>query len=132
MVSNIGTANAYTYNPVMHSIGAKVHVPVNPQYVVYSQLEHISGIAAEQNQRGVHLSKIQILNTLIDQLSSVKSQNSKAEPNILSDTSDEARIDKLIQNYQSQIHTAMKLAETNPFMPGAAAIQPGAIFSISA
>lgn len=132
MVSNISTANAYSYNSVINSIGSKVQVPVNPQYVVYSQLEHISGIAAEQNQRGVNLSKLQILNILIDQLSTVKSQNKAYAPNEQLESKDEARIDSLIQNYQNQLQTALKLAETNPFMPGAAAIQPGAIFSISA
>lgn len=132
MVSNIGTANIYSYSSVMYSTGTKVQVPVNPQYVVYSQLEHISGIAAKSDQRGVNINKLQILNTLIGQLSAIRTRDGKAAGSVPSGLDDEARIDNLIQSYQSQIQTAMKLAETNPFMPGAAAVQPGLIFSIPA
>ncbi|MBO5137859.1 MAG: hypothetical protein J6B81_05140 [Spirochaetaceae bacterium] len=128
MFSNISTANAYSYHSAIYNSGAKVQVPVNPQYVVYSQLEHISGVAARKNQQGINLNKIQILNTLIDNLVSLKKN---PEPSKLPSTPTDNQIENLIQTYQDQIHTAIKAAEANPFALTGVALQPGAIFNIA-
>lgn len=128
MVSNLGIMNTYSYSSMLTGTGNdKIYVPVKPQMVVYSQLEHISGVAANQNQRGVNISKIQILNSLIERLVSIK-QQPETVPNL---TDNDPQINTLIQTYQERIHTAIKLAETNPFIPGNAVMQPGAVFSFS-
>ena len=59
-VSSTGTAN-------------KLYVPVNKSSLIYSHFDHVSGVAVKKGQQGVSISKIQILNTLIDNLSSIKS-----------------------------------------------------------
>ena len=66
MVSNISNVNIFSYSSVAANSG-KVKVPVQPNLVVYSQLEHISGVAARQNQRGVNINKIQIGQQLVIQ-----------------------------------------------------------------
>ena len=61
--SNVASANA----------SHKLYVPVSKSAVLYSHFDHVSGFVAKNGQGGVSISKIQILNTLIDHLSSIKS-----------------------------------------------------------
>ena len=133
MISNIGTTNVYSssYDTISHSAGSKLEVPVNPMYVVYSQLEHISGVAARENQEGVNISKVQILNTLIDHLTTVRNHKDKPNPITAEMIENPSQIDKMIQDYQSQIHSAIQMTEINPYLPNPSLLQPGAIFSLS-
>ena len=75
MVYNI-SLNAQMYNSQFSAGASKLFVPVNPSAVVYAQFDHISGVAARQGQTGVSVSKIRILNTLIDQLVIMKRDKS--------------------------------------------------------
>ena len=132
MVSNIGTTNVYSsYNTMSNSAGSKVEVPVDPMYVVYSQLEHISGVAAKNNQQGVNINKVQILNTLIDHLSTAKNQKNNSNQLVAEILENPSQIDKMIQDYQSQIQSAIKMVEVNPFTPNPALLQTGAIFNFT-
>jgi hypothetical protein len=72
MISNITNLNPYSYHVSSSGASGKLFVPVNPSAVIYAQFNHISGIAAPKGQNGVSLSKIQILNSLIDNLSRIK------------------------------------------------------------
>ena len=85
---------------------SKMYVPVNKSSLIYSHFDHVSGVAAKKGQQGVSISKINILNTLIDNLSSIKSGK---RPTV-SATTDE-QLDTLIENYQTQIKQAVKAAE---------------------
>ena len=100
-------------------------------YVVYSQLEHVSGVAAEKNQEGVNISKVQILNTLIDHLTTVRNHKDRPNPVTAEMLENPSQIDKMIQDYQSQIHSAIKMSEINPFTPNPALLQTGAIFNFT-
>ena len=133
MISNIGTTNVYSssFDTISHNAGAKLEVPVNPMYVVYSQLEHVSGVAAEKNQEGVNINKVQILNTLIDHLTTVRSHKDRPNPVTAEMFENPSQIDKMIQDYQSQIHSAIKMSEINPFTPNPALLQTGAIFNFT-
>ena len=57
----------------------KIYVPVNKNAVLYSHFEHVSGFVANKGQNGVSVSKIQILNAMIDHLSSIKSGKQPAD-----------------------------------------------------
>jgi hypothetical protein len=70
MVSSITTLNPSVYAPAFeHKIGGagKLYVPVSPSQVVHAQFDHVAGIPAS-NGEGVSISRIQILNTLLDQM----------------------------------------------------------------
>ena len=82
---------------------SKMYVPVNKSSLIYSHFDHVSGVAAKKGQQGVSISKINILNTLIDNLSSIKSGK---RPTV-SATTDE-QLDTLIENYQTQIKQAVE------------------------
>jgi hypothetical protein len=97
--------------------------------VIYSQFDHVSGVAARQGQNGVSISKIKILNTLIDQIVSMRHNATiKKTPAPVSDRG----MDALIKNYQSEIKSLIKQAEYNPYILPGATPQSGALFSLSA
>ena len=71
-MTNFGGINPYSYSNVLSGSSGKIYVPVAANMVIYSQLEHISGFAASENQQGIAIDKVQILNRLIEQLSAMK------------------------------------------------------------
>src|SRR5574344_1146413 len=130
MVNQI-SLNAYSYSGLIGGTGSKLYVPVQPSAVIYTQFDHVHGVAASANQNGISVSKIRILNTLIDQLVTMKSRPAatpKAE-NIESPMNDK-QMDALIKNYQSQIKSAVAAAQTAGY--GLAGVKPqtGAVFSL--
>ena len=131
MISGISSINAYSYSHALpnHGASGKIYVPVQPGLVKYSQFKHISGIPAGKGQHGVTISKVQILNHLIDQLVSMKKmpQNDLAENITLSDT----QVDNLIKDYQAKIQTSVETAKLNPYAIGGTAPQAGVLFDIT-
>jgi len=126
MITNISTFNAYSYNTSMS--GSKLYVPVSPAAVIYAQFDHVSGVAARGKQPGVSISKIQILNTLIEHLSKIKTT---PQPDKTLEMSPE-QADVLIKNYQAQIQTAVQIAKTEPYALAGVQPQTGALFSLEA
>ncbi|MCK9170092.1 MAG: hypothetical protein M0P01_06720 [Treponema sp.] len=125
MIFNIGTVNPYSYGTFASgSASGKLYVPVNPMSVVYAQFDHISGIAARQGESGVSISKIQILNTLIEHLTAIKNQPKMSAQNL-----SDKQVDALIQNYQKQIQQAV---HSTPYILSGAQPQSGVLFSINA
>ncbi|MCR4742820.1 MAG: hypothetical protein K5866_08145 [Treponema sp.] len=104
MTSSIGNINAFSYSSNMiNGAGGKLYVPVNKLSLVYSNFDHVQGVAAKSGQNGVSISKIQILNALIDRLSQIKNQPKES----ITDISDQ-QAEVLIKNYQEQIQQAVK------------------------
>lgn len=130
MMTSMHNLSPYSYNGFASgSASGKLYVPVNPSSVIYAQFDHISGVAAKSGQRGVSISKIQILNTLIENLSKIKSSaksNSIVKQTNLSDE----QVDVLIENYQKQIKQAVTQAQNTPAILGGVKPQTGALFSI--
>lgn len=127
MISNIRNLNPYSYNVSSSGASGKLFVPVNPSSVIYAQFNHISGIAAKEGQHGVSISKIQILNTLIDNLSRIKSNPNTQKAIQIS----EEQADALIKNYQQQIEQTVRTSQA-AFMLSGARPSAGALFSIDA
>lgn len=109
-------------------IGSKLYVPVTPSKLIYSNFDHVSGFAAKNGQNGVSISKIQILNTLIEHLISIKSGK---QISALKNANPE-QIDSLIDNYQTQIKQAVQAAQTSQYGLAGVRPEPGALFSINA
>lgn len=127
MVSNISNINIFSYSSVAGAHG-KVKVPVQPGFVVYSQLEHISGVAAKPNQRGINITKVQILNTLIDRLTSAKQNPTPASVDHITDQN---QLDTLIKNFVEQVQTTISAAEATIFAVPTIPAQTGALFSVA-
>ena len=100
-------------------------VPVSPSLVIYSHFKHVSGTPAPEGTTGVNISKLKILNTLIDQLEQMKGQSiAKLD---MANEDNENRINALIDQYQKQIKAAQS---ANIYTPAAPAT--GALFNIAA
>jgi len=101
----------------------RMSLPVSPSQVIYSHFKHVSGTPAPEGTNGVNITKLKILDTLIEQLSKMKSQPISEFG--MAGEHDEARINALIDQYQKQI----KAASVNIYTP----IAPitGALFDIS-
>lgn len=120
--------NSAALSRISSAAAGKLHVPVDPALVGYSQFKHVAGVAAAKGQSGVNISKISILNTLIERLSSLKQQTAP-DTSQLSDR----QIDALIDDYQTRIKNIVSIAKTNPYvLAGAPVPQSGALFSLSA
>lgn len=132
MMTNISNLSPYSYNGIASGgASGKLYVPVNPANVIYAQFDHISGVAAKKGQHGVSITKIQILNTLIENLSKIKTQASVSSEYQQMHLSDE-QVDVLIKNYQQQIKQAVTQAQSVQYTAAGINSLSGALFAIDA
>jgi hypothetical protein len=104
----------------------RMSLPVSPASYIYSQFKHVGGVPAPEGTRGVAITKLKILDVMIEQLSQMKK---KPELNT-KDLSNE-QIDALISQYEGQIKTARAANNIIPYTPAPQA-QSGVLFSLSA
>jgi hypothetical protein len=120
MTGNIGSLRTMSYTMMpMISSGGRTYVPVSPSEFGYSQFQYVAGYPAPKGQDGVSVDKIKILNTLIDQLVSMKQKNIHPKLTAHGDM-DANQIDALIKQYQEQIQTVTATAQNllyKPLMP---------------
>ena len=131
-MTNLSGMNTYSYSSVLTGSSGKIYVPVSANMVMYSQFEHISGFAASEHQQGVAVDKVQILNRLIEQLSTMKHTQPKtvSQENI---TLDEKQVDALIKDYQEKIQDTLALAKAIPYATGGAPnLAAGAMVDLTA
>ncbi len=106
-------------------------VPVLKSEALYANFSHVSGVAAQDGSAAYGIDKLHILDVLIGQLESVKSQPlASAEA---SDSLNSGRVDALIQQYGAEVH-AIATAPALPYAPSAsmALAEPGMLFSMAA
>ena len=108
----------------------KIYVPVRPSNVIYTQFDHVAGVAARPNQAGVTVSKVQILNSLIDQLVSMKSNPVNAKKAVQEMPA--KQIDVLINDYQAMLKTTMQMAQATGYGLSGATPSTGVLFAIDA
>jgi hypothetical protein len=124
----IGVLPHQTFPSIGYAIHAsrngRASLPVAPGMVIYSHFRHISGTPAPEGTQGVNISKLRILDTLIEQLSKMKSQPAMDFGNLTGN--DEQRINALIEQYQKQI----KATQSTVYAPTAPAT--GLLFNIAA
>jgi hypothetical protein len=103
-------------------------LPVSPGSYIYSHFKHVSGVPAPEGTRGVTISKLKILDVLIEQLGQIKKQ-SPAEPGILSSSNEQ--IDALIEQYEGRIKAARAANSAMPYAPAPQA-PAGVLFNLVA
>lgn len=103
MISGVSSSSIPTIGYAIHaSQSGKTALPVSPASVIYSNFEHVQGVAAPEGVQGVAVTKLKILDVLIDRLSELK-----RKPQFSFDEagpSDE-QVDALIRLYQNQIRS---------------------------
>ncbi|MCL2759830.1 MAG: hypothetical protein FWD22_06415 [Treponema sp.] len=122
----IGAIPHHTFPSVGYAISAgegRMSLPVSPGMVIYSHLRHVSGTPAPEGTQGVNISKLRILDTMIENLSRMKNQPAEEFGNM--DGTDESRINELIEQY----HTQIKETQSGIYAPTAPAT--GLLFNIA-
>jgi hypothetical protein len=105
----------------------KMSLPVSPSNYIYSHFKHVSGTPAPEGTQGVAISRLKILDVLIEQLAQIKK---RPEPGLDTGASDE-RIDALIDQYRGQIRQAQAAAVAMPYNP-APSSPAGAVINLVA
>jgi hypothetical protein len=101
-------------------------LPVAPSSYIYSHFKHVSGVPAPEGVHGVAITKLKILDVLIEQLSQIKKQGTGAGGPVPDD-----RIDALIEQYENQIRQAKAASVSMPYNPAPQA-PAGAVFNLVA
>lgn len=124
MTNFIGNINSLSYeNIVSNNVGyGKLYVPVSKSALLYSHFEHVQGVTAQNGQSGVSITKLRILNSMIEHVSS-----GKLDKEELSNMND-SQMDDLMEKYSTQIKKAMQ----TPYKLTGAQPLAGEIFSIQA
>jgi len=105
------------------AVDGRMSLPVSPSQLIYSHFKHVSGTPAPEGTSGVNITKLKILDTMIEQLSRMKSQ--PVAEFETAEESDENRVNALIDQYQKQLKTA----QASVYSP--AAPITGMLFSIA-
>ena len=128
----MSTGAVHAFPSIGYAISAsgkgKLSLPVAPSAYMYSHFRHVSGTPAPEGVRGVSISRLKILDTLIEQLSRMKKQ--PAPPSDMKGEDTEKRINALIEQYQSQIRSARAASAAVSYVSTASPVS-GAIFSLA-
>lgn len=126
MTTNILTLSPYSYSNYASGTAGKLSVPVNPASVIYAQFNHVSGVAASRGEAGVSVTKIQILNSLINNLSAIRNESKD-------DTAQNASAEKqdlLIDKFHAELKRTMSKEPEATFMLAGAQPMNGDVLSI--
>jgi hypothetical protein len=128
-IGNTGTAFPNVGYAIRMAAGGRMSLPVAPSSYIYSQFEHVAGIPAPEGVRGVAISRLKVLNTLIEQLQQIK-KNPLPVPQQRDENISDERIDALIEQYENQIRQAQAAHAAMPYKPAAEA-PSGAVFNLA-
>ncbi len=116
------------YNQFAHSgRNNSIGLPVANKSLMYSYYKHVHGYSVSGNSGTVPISKIRILNSIIDNLSKIKQRSNIKEtiPSFNDVGSDD--VSQLIESYASELHQLL-----NPVSSGYSFSETGLIVSLSA
>ena len=125
MVRGVSTMTIPTLSYSVASSG-KMSIPVDSASLVYSHFEHVSGVLAPEGTEGISISKLNLLDALISQLSNI-SNNTIPQP-----AADPYKgVDAIIENLQIKANQAKSANEAMPYNP-LPNLEPGMIFDLAA
>jgi len=108
--------------------GGRIYVPVQPSQTIYAQYRYISGTPASGGQHTVPISKIRLLNALIENLRSIK-KDTPVSADILKQSPE--RTDALIKQYSMELHQALQ-SKGSTFGTLSGIADTGIVFNLSA
>lgn len=107
MQIRLSNGNINTAEIVRASQNNKINVPVSPSRSPYAQYKYVRGVPASNRDKAVPVSKLRVLNNLIDSLHKTKSQR-EIIPQQKGDNLSNDVLDAMIKDYSKQLHQAMK------------------------
>lgn len=111
-------SSAYSLSPnigyaMSISSGGRNSYPVSPANYIYSHFKHVSGTPAPEGMQGVSISKLKILDVMIERLSKMK-QQPKTDMANGKEMSDK-QIDALIETYKNEMKQAQIASDAMPY-----------------
>ena len=131
MVRGIPNISVPNLSYAIANQGGKMSLPVDPASLIYSHFEHVSGIPAPQGTQGVAISKLNLLDVLIEQLNQIKKGSVSSDMMAQSEHMNPRQLDAVIENYKNQIRQAKAASAAMPYLRSPSA-QSGAVFSLVA
>ena len=122
MFNNPIPSIGYAWNA---SAMGKLSLPVEPASLVYSHFKHISGVPAPEGSQGVAISKLNILDVLIEQVAQIKKANADAASAMVPAD----KLDTVIEAFNTQLRKAMEVWDAKPYAP-IPLVQAGAIVNL--
>jgi len=92
----------------------KMSLPVDSSMLIYSNFEHVSGMAAPEGTQGISISKLNLLDVLIGMVSRINKTPITQAPANIDPT---GSVDTLIENMENQIRQAQTASEKIPYYP---------------
>ncbi len=128
-----GISASYSLSPnlgyaISISGNGRTSIPVSPANYIYSHFKHVSGTPAPEGMQGVSLSKLKVLDVMIERLSKMKQQPemNTSQGKEMSDK----QIDALIETYENQIKQAQAASAAMPYK-ASPDISTGMLFNIA-
>lgn len=115
------------YSQIATAQNGKIGLPVASHSVLYSHYEHVQGYSARENSPTVPISKIRILNNLIDNLSRMKGDSSLRNSITAPEKMSSEAIGHMIDSYAKELHRVVTAAQT-----GFNTSETGMVVSLSA
>lgn len=118
MISNNTPLQAVSYLAMSKvSTGGRAYVPVARNQVLYSHFKYVSGFADSENIGTVGIDKLRILNSILDQLVSMKTNEAqkadflKTNAERINNAITENTVDALVTYYDSEIKNIIAQTE---------------------
>ena len=115
------------------SSGSREYFPVNANQYLYSHFEYVAGTPVDDGS-GIQITKLKILNTIIDQLITMRNSSGAASSEesleLLGDGALEEEIAQKIISYQMEVQAMVESAQTPLY--GLILPEAGLLFSIEA
>ena len=103
----------------------RIALPVNNG--LYTRLKHVEGVPARAADGGFPVSKLQMIDFLVDRLVQLK-----REPVETVKPANEAHADRLISQYARELSTALRGANTGGYSYAAGIAEPGMVLNLVA
>ncbi len=129
-----GISASYSLSPnlgyaISISGNGRTSIPVSPANYIYSHFKHVSGTPAPEGVQGVSLSKLKVLDVMIERLSRMKQQPPEMNTVQGKEMSDK-QIDALIETYENQMKQAQAASAAMPYK-ASPDISTGMLFNIA-
>jgi hypothetical protein len=119
-ISGIGALNT--------AAGGRIALPVEPSSLLYSHFKNVSGVPAPEGSNGITISKLNILDVLIEQMNQIK-QKPEPVPVINSEDRMAAMVEAKIDSIRAQILEAKEARGNMPYIQAPLA-ETGSLFSL--
>lgn len=82
----------------------KLAFPVLKNQTLYANFKHVKGVPASENSAGVPLSKLQVINALVDRILSLKNKSVVEASDIKAAENDPKEMERVVNQLKNELH----------------------------